>query len=100
MQETQVRSLIPVDLTCLGAVKSLGHSGLGAATTQALGALDPVFWDKRCHLSEKPAHSNESYPHSLKLEKSPCSSEDQHSTKTFYSTKINNIKGKALSQRP
>ena len=76
MQETQVRSLIPVDLTCLGAVKPLGHSGLGAATTQALGALDPVFWDKRCHLSEKPAHSNESYPHSLKLEKSPCSSED------------------------
>ena len=59
MQETQVRSLIPEDPTCLGATKPVGHRGPGATTTEAPHALEPVLCNKRCHVSEKPAHRNE-----------------------------------------
>ena len=89
MQETQVQSLVQEDSTCCGATKPVHHSYWFCALeprnhnyqAHELQLLKPSCPGARVS-QEKPqkweawAPQLESSPHSLQLEKSPCSNED------------------------
>ena len=72
MQGTQVQALVREDPTCRGATKPVCHNYWAGALEPASHnywacapqllkptRLKPVLCDKRSHLNEKPAHSNE-----------------------------------------